>query len=165
VTLTVFLSHSVNKRDLPILSRLDRAWREAGAEVYLAEREFSPTTVTEKVRGAIARSDVVVVLLTATGTASSWVNAEVGIALELAKPIVPFVEEGVEPPGPIRDRNQIRFSRKNPEEAISRATSFLESLKRPESAVHDGDDFAAGLVVGVVLAVVVVLLIVALTRQ
>jgi hypothetical protein len=163
--LNVFLSHSVNERDRPILTRLESEWRRAGAEVYLAEREFAPTTVSQKVRGAIAQADVVVVLLTQAGTASSWVSAEVGIALELAKPIVPFVEEGVDPTGPIRERDQIRFNRRNPEEAIARTTRFLESLKQPSAHADTGDEFAAGLMVGILLAAVVVLLIVALAQD
>jgi hypothetical protein len=156
--LNVFLSHSVNERDRPILTRLESEWRRAGAEVYLAEREFAPTTVSQK-------ADVVVVLLTQAGTASSWVSAEVGIALELAKPIVPFVEEGVDPTGPIRERDQIRFNRRNPEEAIARTTRFLESLKQPSAHADTGDEFAAGLMVGILLAAVVVLLIVALAQD
>ncbi len=164
VSVRVFLSHSVSEKDRPLLQRLESEWRESGIEVYLAEREFAPTGPTEKVRGAMTRSDVVVVLLTESGSSSSWVAVEIGLAIEQSKPIIPLVEEGVDPPGPIRERDQIRFNRQRPEEAIGRATRFIESF-RPTTTEPDVDPFIAGVIVGAVITAFIVLLIVALARK
>lgn len=163
----VFLSHSIAAADQPILTRLDEEFRSLGVEVYLAEREFSATTSTAKIRAAIASSQVVVVLLTVSGSASAWVNTEVGIAIEQGKPIVPLVEEGVEPPGPIRERDQIRFNRDRLEEAVARVWQFIKNIRERASQTESSewDAFATGVAVGALLTLVVVLIIVAVASR
>jgi hypothetical protein len=166
--IVVFLSHSVGAADQPILARLDAEFQNLGVGVYVAEREFSPTTPTVKIRDAIASSQVVVVLLTSAGTSSAWVNTEVGIALEQGKPIVPLVEEGVEPKGPIKERDQIRFSRDHLEDAVERVTRFIKAVREQAASTEppsQEEDFAAGVAVGAIVMLVVVLIVVALASR
>jgi hypothetical protein len=164
----IFLSHSIETVDRPLLDHVDQSCAELGIELYLAEREFSPTTVTEKLRNAIRSSDCVVVLLTASGTHSAWVNQEIAIANELAKPIVPLLEEGVDPPGLIKERDQIRFRRDSFSDAFERATRFIQSLGSRTAATPQSesrDDFLIGLTLGLTIAVVVLLIFVAWSKK
>ena len=164
----VFLSHSVDKVDRPLLDHVEKECSNLGIGLYLAEREFSLTTVSEKLRGAIRTSDCLVVLLTASGLASSWVNQEIAIANEMSKPIIPLVEEGVEAPGLIRERDQIRFSREGFSEAFERATRFIGTLRSQpptSTAKDDNADFLLGMTVGAAIVVLVVLLVLAFSKE
>jgi hypothetical protein len=164
----VFLSYSVAPADRPLLDHVEKECSNLGIGLYLAEREFSPTTVSEKLRGAIRTSDCVVVLLTASGSASSWVNQEIAIANEMSKPIVPLLEEGVEAPGLIRERDQIRFSREGFSEAFDRATRFIGSLRgQPSEPAESSDntDLLVGIAIGAVIVVLVVLIVLAFSRE
>lgn len=168
--LSIFLSHSVSDGDRALLSKIDSECRSLNISVYIAEREFSPTTVTDKLRRAIASADAFVVLLTSSGASSAWVNTEVGIALEQDKPIIPIVEEGVAPQGPIRERDQIRFTRGRIDDAIRRTTQFLQTLSQSGKSGEEpregtGPDFATGFVIGAAVTVLIVLVIVALASR
>jgi hypothetical protein len=164
----LFLSHSVAEPDRPLLEHIEKECAQLGISLYLAEREFSPTTVTEKLRGAIQSSDCVVVLLTASGTMSAWVNQKIAIANEMSKPIVPLLEENVEAPGMIRERDQIRFSRTMFADAFERVTRYISSLKREpsgDSPVVDYDDLLLGMAIGAAIVAVVVIVILAFSRN
>lgn len=164
----VFLSHSVASADKPLLEHVEHECAQLGIELYLAEREFAPTTVTDKIRGAIQSSDCVIVLLTAAGKASSWVNQEIAIANEMEKPIVPLLEEGVEAPGLIRERDQIRYRRGSFKDAFDRAVRFIGTLREKStqaSPPSEGDAFFAGVIVGAAIVVVIGLVLLALSEQ
>jgi len=164
-----FLSHSVSPTDRPLLDHVESQCATLGIDLYLAEREFAPSSLTEKIREAIGDSDCVIVLLTTSGASSSWVNQEIAIANELAKPIVPLLEEGVDPPGLIRERDQIRFDRSRFAEAFDRATRFIGKLRapRPEQAEEpkDNTDLLLGIAIGATIVAVIVLLIVAMSKE
>ena len=164
----VFLSHSVAASDRPLLDHVERECAQLGIGLYLAEREFSPTSVTEKIRGAIRGSDCLVVLLTTSGNASSWVNQEIAIASEMSKPIVPLLEDGVDPPGLIRERDQIRFNRTRFSEAFGRVTRFLESLRGARSASdteENYDQILLGIAIGAAVTAIVILLVLAFSKE
>lgn len=168
------MSHSVSPEDRALLDQVEAELGSIGVSLYLAERAFAPTSVTEKIKGAIQSSDFVVVLLTKAGASSSYVNQEIAIAETLAKPIIPLLEEGVAPPGIIGERDQIRFSRGSFRAAFGRVTDYVrknfpapeEKVEAPAPAVSDKtDDLLLGIGIGLAIAAVVILLVWALTRE
>lgn len=166
---TAFVSHSVSPVDRPLLDHVESECREIGFELYLAEREFAPETVTQKIRGAISTSDCVIVLLTESGASSSWVNQEIAIAHEMSKPIIPLLEEGVKAPGLIAERDQIRFTRSSFGESFTRVRRYLHSRTPPPapslSTLPDDNDLAIGIAIGFTFAIVLVVMVYAMTRQ
>lgn len=131
----VFVSHST--ADMGLVYQL-KYWLEAnGIEAYVAQIYPQPgVPISEKVTNAIRNSDCLVVLLTADGARSEWVRDELAYALSLkdqtGRPaVVPLVEEEVGPrlEGLIADKDQIRFSRQDPTEAVNRTIQFIYSLK------------------------------------
>jgi hypothetical protein len=165
MTFTIFLSHSTGETDRSLFDRVRHELKDADVEVYIAEREFAPATPSEKLKAAMARSGVVVVLMTKTGEFSSWVHTEIGMAIQASKPIVPLVEEGLDPTGPLRERDQIRFDRHHPEDALERVVRFIRSMKQPSEPRPNLDPFVTGFVVGATLAFFVILLILAVASE
>lgn len=163
---TIFLSHSTSEADRSLFDQVRAGFRGSDIEVYIAEREFAPTAPSEKLKSAMARCGVVVVLMTRTGEHSSWINTEIGMAVQAAKPIVPLVEEGLDPSGPLRERDQIRFNRNSPGDAIDRVMRFVRSMNRPPEPEPepDLDPFITGVVIGLAIAALVGLLIWGLSK-
>ena len=131
----VFISHST--ADMGLVDQL-KYWLEVnGIEAYVAQIYPQPgMTVSDKVTNAIQNSDCLVALLTADGARSQWVRDELAYAISLkdktGRPaVVPLVEEEVGPSlrGLVADKDQIRFSRQDPTEAVSRTIQFIYSLK------------------------------------
>jgi hypothetical protein len=94
VAYSAFLSHSSGDRALAEGMRTLAAL--AGVELYLAEHDVQPgSLLSEKVRAAIERSDIVVVLLTPSSYSSAYVHQEVGYAIRSDKFVLPVVELSV----------------------------------------------------------------------
>ncbi len=90
----VFFSHA--SADYEWCDRLANDARAAGLEPYMAEHDRQPgKPVVAKVKAAIERSDLVVVLL--THNSSSFVDQEVGFATHADKLILPLVQRGLPP--------------------------------------------------------------------
>jgi len=115
VGLSVFFSHNVQDKGL-----VDSLKAEAGQgdiQIYTFDEDVQAGQyVDKKIRDRISRSDAVVVLLSAQGLASPYVQQEIGVALALGKPIVPLVERGVEVQrlAMLQGREVIFFERENP---------------------------------------------------
>src|SRR5207237_2217780 len=130
MTFSVFVSHSVADEDLPYLKELENRSRAIGIELYLAERSPQPgTRLSEKVRTNIARTDLVLALLTRQGVASAWVNQEIGLALSQNKRVLPVLETGVKPPGVIAELEYVRLDPDCPHDAFDRVVAFFGKLK------------------------------------
>ena len=130
MTFAVFVSHSVAEEDLPYLKELENRSRAIGIELYLAERSPQPgTPLSAKVRANIARTDLVLALLTRQGVASAWVNQEIGLALSQNKRVLPVLEAGVKPPGVIAEMEYVRLDPARPHDAFDRVVTFLGKLK------------------------------------
>jgi hypothetical protein len=90
----VFLSHAT--ADDAITESIRRHLSALGVEVYCAEHDNQAgRPLTDKVVGAIRRSDLVVVLLTLQGYDSAYVQQEVGIARAAGKLVVPLLDPGL----------------------------------------------------------------------
>lgn len=90
----VFFSHA--SADYEWCDRLADDARAAGLDPYMAEHDRQPgTSVVAKVKAAVERSDLVVVLL--THNSSSFVDQEIGFATHADKLILPLVQRGLPP--------------------------------------------------------------------
>lgn len=86
----VFISHS--SKDQPWVDWIAREVESMGVRAYLAQHDPKPgELLSDKVRREIAKSDAVIVLLTANGYSSPYVQQEIGVALEQSKLVIPLV--------------------------------------------------------------------------
>ena len=94
---SVFLSH--NSTDKEWVEKIEqRLWRE-GIRPYLFEHDPQPgNSISQKIQKAIRNSDSLVVLVTKDGQFSKWLNAEIGYAKAIDKPIIPLVDRLIDNP-------------------------------------------------------------------
>lgn len=132
----VFVSHSSESEDLPLINQLANHLQVSGIECYVALWFREPgRDIGEKIRSAIQASDAVFGIWTKGGSQAQWVNQELGFAEALGKPIVLLVEQGVRVKGFAQNREYISFDRNNPVVALSIAsTHFTQKKKQKESA-------------------------------
>jgi hypothetical protein len=91
----IFLSHSQQDRELCEWLRASAA--QAGIDLYLAEHDVrAGEHLANTIRAAIKASDAVVVLVSTSSINSSYVNQEVGLAIEAEKVIIPLVQPGLD---------------------------------------------------------------------
>jgi hypothetical protein len=92
-----FLSHATADRDW-VLWLADHA-RALGVEPYLAEHDHQAgRLLSDKVVEAIESSAAVIVLLTANGYDSKYVQQEIGIARGARKLVIALVDVALDPP-------------------------------------------------------------------
>jgi len=127
----LFLSCSYRPETEGLVNDLRELARALQFEVLEGEVP-RPSSVSEKVRTLIARSKVVVALMTGdtSGAVSEWVRQEAVYALGLGKPVVRLLEEGLDTEGRIfGDAEYIPFSRANPAHALVRLARTLAGLR------------------------------------
>lgn len=113
--LSVFFSHNV--QDKGLVDSLKAEAEQGDIQIYTFDEDVrAGQYVDQKIREKIKASDAVVVLLSAEGVASPYVQQEIGAALALGKPVVPLVEKGVEIQrlAMLQGREVIFFERENP---------------------------------------------------
>ena len=124
MTISVFLSHSV--KDTMIIREIKEEFKDKDVDLYIAEDNPDPGIVLrEKIKKAIERCDIFLLLVTKEGSRSRWVNSEIGIALEAKKRIIPMVQEGAEVPSTILDLERINFETEDTDGAIKSLHKFL----------------------------------------
>ncbi len=126
----VFISHST--RDQRLVMSLANLLSKYEIKVEVAQWYLSPgQPLTNKVFNLIAGSDCVVILLTAMGVRSKWVQHEIGFALQSKKTIIPLVEKGLRPGelGALQGREYIEFDPVRPQNALLKTATFVKSLK------------------------------------
>lgn len=131
--LEVFLSHASADREHV---ELVRGQIEAlGIGVYLAEHDHRPgTPLADKVRGAVQRADLVVVLVTSTSVNSSYVQQEIGFALAHNKPVIPIVDFRIAREidlGMLAGVEYVFLDVAHPAEAMQHITASLHAILRP----------------------------------
>lgn len=85
-----FISHS--SKDQPWVDWIAREVESMGVRSYLAQHDPQPgELLSDKVRREIANSDALIVLLTANGYSSPYVQQEIGVAIEQSKLVIPLV--------------------------------------------------------------------------
>ena len=97
--------------------------------MYLAENDPQPGTVlADKVRAAIHRSKVFVVLITTTSINSAYVMQEIGIAKEHGMPIIPIIEKGIDirELGVLQGIEYLEYDPAEPAEAMGKIVQSLQ---------------------------------------
>ncbi|OGF58613.1 MAG: hypothetical protein A2Y62_16705 [Candidatus Fischerbacteria bacterium RBG_13_37_8] len=109
-----------------------------GIEVFVAEWQLSPgENISNKVLRNIDKADCMVVLLTAHGIRSNWVQQEVGYALRKKKwregkyVIIPLIEKGIDKNslGALEGLEYIEYDPYNPHLSLNKLSIFIKALK------------------------------------
>lgn len=143
-----FLSHS--SEDGALAKSMQQHVRAIGVELYLAEHDPQPgKQLSMKIRRAIERSHVVLVLLTKAGVASPYVQQEIGYALRCDLPVIPLVERGVplEKLAMLQGLEYIEVDPSNPDTALHDSSKYLGRLKEK----RDRTDAVAFIVIGALI--------------
>jgi len=148
----VFISHSTRDRGLVIA--LANLLAKFGIEVSVAEWYLTPgEPLDKKVFEEIERADCITILLTGNGLRSNWVQQEVGYAAKTKKPIIPIVEKGTDPKelAALQGREYIEYDPSQPQEAMSKASTFVKSLKLRKEEKEKTLLIAAGIIALILL--------------
>jgi len=163
VSLSVFISHCTANADGAVVSELAKRLHGRGIEAYLAERDLQPgKSLSSKILDRIRGSDFVAVLWTRDGSASAWVNQEVGEANAEGKPVIPIVEKGVRVVGALEGLEYIEFDRSNPDTALNSLESYLQRRAESEkerSAQLDSDEATDALLIALAVAAIIVIIL------
>lgn len=157
----MFISHS--SADADWVETIAAQARALGVSPYLAQHDPRPgTDLSVKVRQAISGSDAVIVLLTAQGLNSPYVQQEIGVAIEQAKLVVPLVDPAVvgRSLGMLDGLEYIPFDFASPAkgtESLLAKLSELAGASANRQAASEMDDVVAGvLVAGAILLLIAV---------
>lgn len=126
----VFLSHS--SKDAELVRALQANAAGLGVEIYLAEHDVRPgVDLSTKIQLQIERSHAVIVLLTASGADSDYVQQEIGYALKSRCPVIPLVETGLPARklAMLNGKEYIEIDPDDPDAAVKKASAYLERLK------------------------------------
>ena len=153
--LNVFVSFS--EANTWMVDSLERMADTLGVfRLYRFDHDPQPgVQLPAKVKDAIRRADLVLVLLTQAGNASTWVQQEIGIADASNRFIVPVVEKGVSVKGILEGREHIRLDPSEPASGLVRAARAMEKLARlraAKSRAARGQAVAVGVSLVAVLA-------------
>jgi hypothetical protein len=103
-----------------------------GIEIYLAEHDVRPgKELSSKVQQQIEACNAVIVLLTASGADSAYVQQEIGYALKSGNPVIPLVEHGlpVQKLAMLNGKEYIELDPDKPDAALRKASEYLQRLK------------------------------------
>jgi hypothetical protein len=99
---------------------------DVGIFVYIAELFPEPgTTLWEKIKSMVLKSDLIIVLWTKNALNSAFVNQELGLANANNKLIVPIVESGVLTHGLLAGKEYISFDKGMDTETYSKLCQSL----------------------------------------
>ena len=116
---SVFLSHSMTAEDVPLVRTIADQLGSLNISCYVAERDPKfGQSLAQKVESALRGCDCLVGLLTKGGSASAYVNQEIGLAVGLNKPIIPIVEKGLDIRGLRTGVEWIEFDRDRPQACL-----------------------------------------------
>jgi nucleoside 2-deoxyribosyltransferase len=126
----VFISHSA--RDQGLVIALSNLLAKYGVNVAVADWYLEPgSQIENSILEQIDNADCVILLMTPSGARSNWIHLEVGYALKAGKVIIPLVEKGVEAGQltALGKLNIIEYDPQKPYEAISKASTYVTTLK------------------------------------
>jgi hypothetical protein len=143
----VFISHSTQDQGLVI--SLAQLLQQLGIQVFVAEWYLSPgARLDMKIKKQIRDADFVVVLLTRNGIRSTWVQQEIGIAVNAEKPIIPIVEQGTQPGdlAALQGREYIEYDPRYPGQALAKVIRYLNSQRLQKKEQEKWRLIAAGII-------------------
>jgi hypothetical protein len=126
--LSVFVSFA--EEDKQLVGKLQKAVADLGdIRLYRYDHHVEPgMQVATKVREAIEKADVMVVLLTKRGATSPWIHEEIGAANALKKRIVPIVAPGASIPPMLAGLEQVTLDPNDAASSIARAATCLKKM-------------------------------------
>ena len=122
----VFVSHS--SADAAAVRRISTALERIDVTVYAYEDDPKPgTLLADKIKKEISASDALVVLLTSRGSASAWVQQEIGLAEMAGKLVIPLVESDVDRRqlALLTGREHVSYDAADPGSAMAQLSAFL----------------------------------------
>lgn len=126
--MVVFLSHSNHLDDQLIIALIDLGLRIIGLDLYIAEREQTPSeTFREKLQTRIEGSDVILVLYTIHASQSKDVNWEIGCAVSAKRKTYFISEKGVKKPAAHEGEEHFVLDRAKLVESIYPVMTFFKS--------------------------------------
>jgi hypothetical protein len=150
VSYGIFLSHSAE--DLTLVRGIKSQVEALGIRVYLYEEHPTPgERLTPRLQAAIAAQDALVVLLTPTSAARSYVQQEIGFALGLGKPAVALVAPGVnrEALAMLAERQYIKLDPESPLHGMAELLADLHG--RADRKQSQAELVTALIVIGMLL--------------
>jgi hypothetical protein len=134
----LFVSHASKDADAIALvrSQIDAL----GVRVYLAEHDNQAgRRLSAKVQQAIARCDVMIVLLTPSGYDSRYVQQEIGLALGKGRLVIPLLDPSLVAAdlGLLNDIEYIVFDNDHPSDGLARLSERVDSLVRQQKAKQE----------------------------
>ncbi len=124
----VFLSHSNNLEDQPIIHLVDLGFRIIGIDLYIAEREPTPSeTFRKKLQTRIEGSDLLLILYTIHASQSKDVNWEIGCAVSAKRKTYFICEKGVKKPAAHEGEEHFVLDRTRLVESIYPVMTFFKS--------------------------------------
>ncbi len=126
----VFVSHSMRPEDMPLITSFCDYIAQHGMTCYLAERDWKfGQTLALKIENAITNCDCVIAFLTVSGSSSSYVNQEIGLARGKGKLCIPVIEKGVNLKGLQVGSEYIELDRANPASCATTLAEYLMKLR------------------------------------
>ena len=126
----VFVSHST--KDIHIVEEFKKII-EPKVEVYVAAYDAQPGNVLwQKIETSIKKSNYVVAIMTKNGYRSEMVQQEIATAKAHKIPVMPIVEEGVDPKGVLAGIEYLKLDKRHPDQALKDAFTYLRKLKKQE---------------------------------
>lgn len=124
----VYISHSVEPRELGIVYAVANEGAKRGAAPVIPDRDWDPKgEIPERILLPLSNADYVLAIATSSGLHWQWLNRELREGAGMGKPLLVIADRGIRiPPG----MNQIRIDRTNPARTISEASKHLEKFGR-----------------------------------
>jgi hypothetical protein len=123
----VFLSHS--KNDADIVNLYEKELATHGINLLIAEHnhDLTKNSITEKIKDMINEVDLGIVLLTAEGFNSSFVQQEIGYLESKNMPYLQIVEEGLEQKiaGFNFGKDYLSINKKHPDASLEKVKKTL----------------------------------------
>jgi hypothetical protein len=147
-----FIGHSFSDDDASLIADFKTLMEKLGLECGSGERPEG-RSVSEKIKDRIRRSDVFVGFFTRREkmvardewTSSPWVIEEKGMAIDLGKPLLLFVEDGVKQIGGLQgDYEYVSFSRDKLHKAYLKTVDYVFSLTSIEGSPQASTDTEPG---------------------
>ena len=133
----VYVSHA--PRDLELVQELFSTVKNFPVGVHIALEEIESGRARKRLKGRLANSDVVVVVLTDAAVTDRWVNQEIGYAVAKGIPVLALYEDEEQAGGFIDDLEGVVIDRENLPTTVFNLLSRLRSELAPLGALSVPD--------------------------
>lgn len=125
IQIEVFISHT--DEDRQVVEKFKVYIENTGAKVKLHSYTIDPEkTIIEKIKQAIKKCDIGVILWTRNSQGREWIIQEIGALAIVNKPMVVLLEPGIDPPGAMAVG--LHYIRLDSEEALESFKKWIEKI-------------------------------------